>query len=107
MERINAMKRSSIAVAVVLSFVLFACNKQSTTPTASNNTPAVSSTASTNLTPEQLGELGAKIKKHPGDAQKLLSEQGLDEATFERAVRKVAESPDQSKRYAAAYKRAS
>jgi hypothetical protein len=107
MERINAMKRSSIAVAVVLSFALFACNKQSTTPTASNNTPAVSSSANNNLTPEQLGELGAKIKKHPADAQKLLSEQGLDEATFERAVRKVAESPDESKRYAAAYKRSS
>ena len=100
------MKRSSIAATLVLFLVFTGCNKQTTSQTAPNSSTP-SAQAATNLTPEELGELGAKIKKHPGDAQKLLGERGLDEATFERAVRKVAESPDESKRYAAAYKKAS
>ena len=36
----------------------------------------------------------------------LLSDKGLTEQQFEQAVRKVAENPDQSKRYAEAYKKA-
>jgi len=63
--------------------------------------------ATTSLSPEDLGTLGAKIKKHPKDATKLLSDKGLTEQQFEQAVRKVAESPSDSKRYADAYKKAS
>jgi hypothetical protein len=109
MERINAMKKISLIVAAVALVWMVGCKNQSNN-TASNATPSnsnVSAAPQTNLSPEDLGELGAKIKKHPKDAEKLLSEKGLTEQQFEQAVRKVAESPDQSKRYAEAYKKAS
>ena len=109
MERINAMKKISLMVAAVALVWMVGCKNQSNN-TASNATPNnsnVSAAQQTNLSPEDLGELGAKIKKNPKDAEKLLSEKGLTEQQFEQAVRKVAESPDQSKRYAEAYKKAS
>jgi hypothetical protein len=59
------------------------------------------------LTPEQLGELGAQIKKSPDRAQELLSQHGLTEQAFESQIRKVTEDPDASKRYAEAYRKAS
>ncbi len=103
------MKKISLMVAAVALVWMVGCKNQSNN-TASNATPNnsnVSAAQQTNLSPEDLGELGAKIKKHPKDAEKLLSEKGLTEQQFEQAVRKVAESPDQSKRYAEAYKKAS
>ena len=108
MERINAMKKISLIIAAVALVWMFGCKNQSNT--ASNATPDNSNASvaqQTSLTPEELGELGAKIKKNPKDAEKLLSEKGLTEQQFEKAVRKVAENPDQSKRYAEAYKKAS
>jgi hypothetical protein len=109
MERINAMKKISLVIAAVALVWMFGCKNQSNN-TASNSTPSDNSTSvaqQSNLSPEELGELGAKIKKNPSDAEKLLSEKGLTQQQFEQAVRKVAESPDQSKRYAEAYKKAS
>jgi|SRR5713226_2035362 len=103
------MRKISIAIVALTLALAFGCKNQnqptnaSSTPNNSNNT--VSTQQTTNLSPEELGELGAKIKKHPADAQKLLSEKGLTEQQFEQAVRKVAESPQDSKRYAAAYKK--
>lgn len=61
---------------------------------------------STELTPEQLGELGAAIRKNPNDARRLLSERGLTEQSFEQAIRKVAEDPAASRRYTESYKKA-
>ncbi len=100
------MRKISIAITALTLILAFGC-KQSTAP--SYNEPAKNPTVSntTNLSPEELGKLGAEIKKHPNDAQKLLSEKGLTEEQFEKAVRKVAESPEDSKRYAEAYKKAS
>ncbi|HEY8131332.1 MAG TPA: hypothetical protein VII12_05535 [Thermoanaerobaculia bacterium] len=103
------MRKILIAIAALTLTLAFGCKNQtntaSSTPNNSNNT--VSTQQTTNLSPEELGELGAKIKKHPADAQKLLSEKGLTEQQFEQAVRKVAESPEDSKKYAEAYKKAS
>jgi len=114
MERINAMRKLSIAIAALTLVVAFGCQKQNQNSNSAygSNTPAATSDTSSNtnaasLSPEDLGQLGAQIKKHPKDAQKLLSDKGLTEQQFEQAVRKVAESPDQSKRYADAYKKAS
>jgi len=104
MERINAMKKISLIIAAATLVWMFGCKKQSNN-TASSATPSKGNTSvaqQSNLSPEELGELGAKIKKNPSDAQKLLSEKGLTEQQFEQAVRKVAENPDQSKRYAEA-----
>ena len=98
-------RRSISSILAVLAVALtLACNKQPATSTATNEQPAV---AQASLTPEQLGELGAQIKRSPDDAQKLLSDRGLTEESFEQAVRKVAEDPDASKRYTAAYNKAS
>lgn len=103
------MKKASLAVTA--AFILFlGCKQQGTSydNTSSNAAGNASATvAESKLTPEELGELGAKIKKDPKQADQILSQHGLDQQSFEHAVRKVAESPDQSKRYAAAYKKAS
>ena len=94
------MRTTSIAVLALM--LAIGCSK---TPVASNSSSPGVTAQQANLTPEELGELGAKIKQHPADAQKLLSEKGLTDQTFEKAIRKVAESPEESKRYAAAYKK--
>ncbi|HEY3056405.1 MAG TPA: hypothetical protein VGK31_10800 [Thermoanaerobaculia bacterium] len=101
------MKKTSIAIAALALVLAFGCKNQSTTTasTPANNNPT--SVSQNSLSPEQLGELGAKIKKNPNDAQKLLSEQGLTEESFEKQIRQVAQDPDASKRYTAAYKKAS
>jgi hypothetical protein len=109
MERINAMKKISIGIATLALVLMFGCKNQNQTAYDNNssNSNTVSSQQTTNLSPEDLGKLGAEIKKHPKDAQKLLADKGLTEQQFEQAVRKVAESPADSKRYAEAYKKAS
>jgi hypothetical protein len=75
----------------------------STTPTASTSAPS----SSASLSPEQLGTLGAQIKRQPNNADALLAQQGLTAQSFAAAIRKVSENPDDSKRYAAAYRTAS
>lgn len=101
------MRKTTIAFSVAIA-LLFAC-KNENAPASSATEPAQTQTtvAASTLTPEQLGELGAKIKRSPNDAEKLLQENGLTEQTFMQAVRKVAENPEESKRYTAAYKKAS
>jgi hypothetical protein len=101
------MKKSMILIAMLA--LTLACNKQNGTASTDNSgNPAGSSVASTapSLTPEQLGELGAKIKAHPKDAQKILADAGLTESAFETQIRKISSDPAASKRYAAAYKKA-
>ena len=74
------------------------------TPTTTSST---STTVVTNMSPEELGQIGAQIKKTPAEAKRILAEHGLDEASFERAIRKVSSNVEESRRYAAAYKKAS
>lgn len=66
--------------------------------------PASTTTEAAATSPEDLGRLGAQIKKNPSDATRLLSERGFDEATFAEAIRKVTEDKDSSRRYAEAFK---
>jgi hypothetical protein len=80
-------------------------NSEATAPASSTSTPAVAATAT--LSPEQLGELGAQIAKDPAHANDRLTEHHLTRASFEKAIRGVTENADASKRYAAAYRRAS
>ena len=82
-----------------------ACSNDRSQP-AADATPAVATQQQADLTPEQLGELGAQIKKNPNDAKRLLTERGLDEQKFEQAVRKVSEDPAAAKRYSDSYKKA-
>lgn len=101
------MKTTLIASAIAL-VMLVGCKQRENNYTASSNEPAKSSPQmQSNLTPEQLGELGAQIKKEPSRANELLSEHGLDNQSFEKEIRKITQDPVASKRYAAAYKNAS
>jgi hypothetical protein len=106
------MKRSLLGIALCASLIACGGNKSDqtasttsvSTTAAAANAPAANTPA---LTPEQLGQLGALINKQPANADKLLADQGLTQATFEAAIRKVSSDPAASKRYAAAYKSAS
>lgn len=66
--------------------------------------PAVQAAAH-EMTPEQLGELGAQIRDEPARATELLAQHGLNEKTFEEKIRRITEDPDASKRYADAYRK--
>ena len=101
------MKSALFATLILAVALVSGCRQQqnaASTPATTND--QTSATASTNMSPEQLGELGAQIKQHPKDANKLLSEHGLTEASFEKAIRQVTQDPDASKRYTAAFKKA-
>lgn len=99
------MKRTLIALTVLLA--LAGGCKQKGTASVSSDPKAVATTEPKHtLTPEQLGELGAKIEKSPDQAAALLGEHGLNEKTFEQEIRKITEDPEASKRYASAYEKA-
>jgi hypothetical protein len=106
MERVTEMKKTLIA-ALLLVAALGCKQKSSTTTAASPPTspPLVSTDQAPNVTPEQLGEIGAQIKHHPGDADKILADHGLTEASFAKAIRQVASDPAASRRYRDAYKK--
>jgi hypothetical protein len=103
------MRKTLMPLAIVMLAFAAGCSKTSSTTASSdtNATVAQSSSSSSTLTPEQLGTLGAQIKKQPNDADKLLAAQGLNEQSFAAAVRKVSENPADAKRYTVAYKSAS
>ena len=100
------MKNASIII-VALSLVLgFGCKQKSSPASAAAPQQSVATEQSqSTLTPEQLGEIGAQIKKHPSDADKILSDHGLSQASFEKEIRKVASDPAASRRYRDAYKK--
>jgi nucleotide-binding universal stress UspA family protein len=99
------MKRTLIALTVTLALA-GGCKQQETASTSPDPKTAATTEAKHALTPEQLGELGAKIEKTPDQAAALLSEHGLNEKTFEQEIRKITEDPEASKRYASAYEKA-
>ena len=97
----------------IVALLAFAggCNQDKKNDSASAGATAqpqaATAQAAHELTPEQLGELGAQIRKEPGRATALLTEHGLTKESFEAQIRKVTENPDASKRYAEAYRKAS
>jgi len=98
------MKNALLALTLLMAIV--ACKNKTTTPaTASTSGSAAVTASAPSLTPEQLGELGASIHKHPSEGMKLLADRGLTQQQCERAIRQVSSDPEASKRYAAAYKR--
>ena len=102
------MKKTFIAIAALTLVIAMGCHKGSTNEaySPSSEKSAVTENAAQNLTPEQLGEIGAKIKKNPSDASKILAEHGLTEASFEKEIRKVSSDPEASRRYRDAYNKA-
>ena len=107
MERIRTMRTSLLALAMAAA--IFAGCRNNNSSTTSPAMPAAGNAAvtasATTLSPEQLGEIGASIHKHPNEGTKILSDHGLTEAQFEKAIRQVSSDPAASKRYATAYKR--
>jgi ABC-type enterochelin transport system substrate-binding protein len=101
--------RSTLAISLVVLLAFAGCgakDKQAANVESSQKQVSTNA-AATSLTPEELGELGAKIRKTPDRANQILRDRGLTEKSFETEIRKVTEDPEASKRYAAAYKRAS
>ena len=103
------MNRKTLAAIATALLLLGACKEKKTTETVTTptTTSSTSTTVVTTMSPEELGKLGAEIKKKPAEAKRILSEHGLDEASFEKAIRKVSSNVEESRRYAAAFKKAS
>jgi hypothetical protein len=104
MERITDMKK---AIAIVALLAALGCKDKATSSSATQQPVSTeqSAQAQNNVTPEQLGEIGAQIKKHPSDTDKILSDHGLTQASFEKEIRRVASDPAASRRYRDAYKK--
>ncbi|MFL6247761.1 MAG: hypothetical protein ACJ74H_17185 [Thermoanaerobaculia bacterium] len=104
------MRQTAILTMIVLLALAGGCSQdQNGKSSAATNveSPAATANASQELTPEQLGELGAQIRKTPDRAEALLKQHGLTKASFESQIRKITENPDAAKRYAGAYRKAS
>jgi hypothetical protein len=96
------MKRATPLFTIVVVLALGACGQQR------DAAPAVSTVAASgSITPEQLGALGARIRKEPARGDELLEQHGLTRESFEKAIRDVTENADASRRYAEAYRKAS
>lgn len=93
------MRRALIVIALL---VAASCKQQASAPQSS---AAQTPSQQQQLTPEQLGEIGAEIHRHPADAQKILAGRNITPEAFEKAVRDVAQSPDSSRRYRDAYRK--
>ena len=97
--------RRALLLSLVLSLALAgACDQMQTAGTAAGDESRTA--AAKDLSPEELGQIGAELRKSPDRAEQILSERGLDQQTFETAIRKISEDPEASKRYAEAYKQA-
>jgi hypothetical protein len=96
--------RVTISLLVLSLTLAGGCRKEPAAAASSGSVTAPAAVPAAQLTPEQLGELGGRIKKSPADAPRLLAEHGLTDESFEAAIRQVTESPDASKRYAAAFR---
>ena len=98
------MKKTLAALALLLAF---GCKDKSATTSQQQpvTTEQTAQAQTTNLSPEQLGEIGAQIKKHPSDTDKILADHNLTQASFEKEIRRVASDPAASRRYRDAYKK--
>ena len=99
--------RTAQTLALVLTMALAAACSNEQTATTETPAAAPQAASAASLTPEQLGEIGAQIRKEPARANEILTARGLDQQSFEKAIRDVTENPDSSKRYAEAYRKGS
>jgi hypothetical protein len=90
-----------------LALILGACQQRNDAAPAQPAAVASAAAQSGALTPEQLGALGAEIRKDPSRGDELLQQHGLTRETFEKAIRDVTENAEASQRYAEAYRKAS
>ena len=97
---------TTFALVLTLAFGVACSNERKETAAGEPAAQAPAASAAS-LTPEQLGELGAQMRKDPARAGEILTERGLTKQSFEQAIRDVTENPDAAKRYAEAYRKAS
>ena len=98
--------RNALAVSMIVLLAFAGGCGRNEQQTASVAAPEPGARGASELTPEQLGVLGAQIQKTPDRAGELLSRHGLTDKTFEAKIRAVTENPDASKRYAEAFRKA-
>jgi hypothetical protein len=98
------MKRLFAITLLVMPLLLGAACNQTATVDGDTTAPSI---VAEEKTPEQLGELGALIRKEPDRAEEILSQHGMTLQSFEESVRKIAENPEESKQYAEAFRRSS
>lgn len=94
--------RKPIAIATLI-LSLAACRNPARHGDVGSGTAKAAEAGGPSLTPEQLGELGARIRQSPGDAPRLLAQRGLTAESFEAQIRAVTENAEASKRYSASY----
>ena len=94
----------SIIAVLISAAILSGCQKEGTAGTTGETAVETKAAAEVNLTPEELGEVGAQIAKNPDNASSILESRGLNLASFEKAVREVTEDPEAAKKYAEAYR---
>jgi hypothetical protein len=99
------MKQTAAILSLVL--ILGACQQRNDAAPAQASPVVQAASRAEGLTPEQLGALGAEIRKDPARGDELLQQHGLTRETFEKAIRDVTENADASQRYAEAYRKAS
>lgn len=98
---------ASASLSMLLLFAA-ACGSDAPSATAGSTAEtAVQTQTATTLSPEQLGALGAEIRREPARADEILGRHQLTRESFEQAIRGVTEDADASRRYAAAYRSAS
>ncbi|HEX2253156.1 MAG TPA: hypothetical protein VHQ65_07810 [Thermoanaerobaculia bacterium] len=64
----------------------------------------ISTADAADLSPEELGRLGARLSQEPGRAEAILAEEGVTWESFQAAVREVAASVETARRYSEAYR---
>jgi hypothetical protein len=103
------MKLTAALLALTMTVALGGCRRDSNPSATSAATSTTTTVAAENatLTPEQLGELGAQIRKDPANADALLAKNHLTRESFEQAIRDVTENVETARRYAEAYRKAS
>ncbi len=103
------MRTTAMALAIAALLVVGGCRKNTnsaTSPNAPSKATASPSVAATTTDPEQLGRIGAEIKRNPKDADRILADHGMTQASFEKAIRAVSSDPAASRRYRDAYRKA-
>lgn len=64
-------------------------------------------TTSSGYSPEELGQIGAKISENPDNSRNILLQYDMSESEFRGAVREIASKPKLARRYHLAYLEAS
>ena len=101
------MTHTTIAALCLLAALMLPACHHEQNAAAANDAPAAVASPTHPLTAEQLGEVGAEIQKEPARGEEILAQHHLTRDAFEKAIREVTENADASRRYAAAYRKAS